>query len=196
MISTFYFPNRWRRNLIWSLGEGDKLWQVQSWAHGMRALLKLMKMMTMMQMVMIVLMTILIMHLRYANLYVFVDESFMSTMPQMSGVSSSELRMFFGWVRSFVACFLGKWNLEVFMTRLASNEIHEWPKIRVYSVSSQLYLMPTWEEFQRVIKDALVDILEKDVNKLIQCLWGIVISRTKLNSEAQHFVNTLWGIVE
>ena len=55
----------------------------------------------------------------------FVDESFMSTMPQMSGVSSSGLGMFFGWVRSFVACFLGKQNLEVFMARLTSNGIHE-----------------------------------------------------------------------
>ena len=37
-------------------------------------------------------------------------------------------------------------------------------------MGSQLYLMPTWEEFQRVIKDALVDVSEKDVNKLIQHL--------------------------
>ena len=82
------------------------------------------------------------------------------------------------------------------MARLASNGIHERPEIRVYSVGSQLYLMPTWEEFQRVIKDALVGISEKDVNKLIQRLRGIVISRTKLNSEARRFVNTLRRIVK
>jgi hypothetical protein len=106
--------------------------------------------------------------------------------------------MFFGWVRTFVACFLGKRNLEVFTARLVSGQLNHRPEIRVFSVSSQLYRVPTWEEIEKVIKDALGDTSETDTDKIIQILRDIATGKTTLAPGTRHCqgVNILRQIVE
>jgi hypothetical protein len=68
----------------------------------------------------------------------------------MSGISG--LPMFFGWVRTFVAHFLGKRNLEVHTVQLASAGFNKRPEIRVLAVNSEQYRVPSWEEFEKVIR--------------------------------------------
>ena len=105
----------------------------------------------------------------------------------MSGASG--LQMFFGWVRLFVGHFLGKRNLEVYTAQLASVHLNERPEIRVFAVSSEIYQVPAWKEFKKVIQDALVDTPIEETAKIIRILQERVDSGVGLNSEAQQSVN-------
>jgi len=101
---------------------------------------------------------------------------------QMSGVSG--LEMFFRWVRTFVAHFLGKRNLEVHTARLASVGLNKRPQIRVLAVNSEQYRVPSWEEFEKVIRNALLDISEEDKGNIIKVLREKIISGRGLEPEA------------
>ena len=92
----------------------------------------------------------------------------------MTGVTGID--MFFGWVRTFVAHFLGKRNLEVHTARLASVNLNNRPKIRVLAVNSEQYWVPAWEEFEMVIRNALLDTSEKDKDNIIRALREKIIS--------------------
>jgi hypothetical protein len=103
---------------------------------------------------------------------------------QMLGDSKLKLQMFFGWVRTFVAHFLGKRNLEVYTAWLASADLNKRPEIRIFAVNSEQYLVPAWEEFQKVIRDALgrgSSDLEK--TKIIQNLEQKVFTKKGLKPE-------------
>ena len=84
----------------------------------------------------------------------------------MTGISG--LPMFFGWVRTLVAHFLAKRNLEVYTVQLVSYGIHKRPEIKLYAVNSEKYRMPTWEDFEEVIRNALVDTSVEDTAKIIK----------------------------
>ena len=101
---------------------------------------------------------------------------------QMSGVSG--LEMFFGWVRTFVAHFLGKRNLEVHTARLASVNLNNRPQIRVLAVNSEQYRVPSWGEFEKVIWNALLDTSEEDKGNIIRALKDKIISGKGLAPEA------------
>lgn len=104
--------------------------------------------------------------------------------------------MFFGWVRTFVAQFLGKRNLEVYTAQLASVDLNKRPEIRVFSVNSELYRVPAWKEFEKVIQNALVDTSENDTAEIIRSLLEKVTSRKGLKPEAQRSVGFFRKIVE
>jgi hypothetical protein len=117
----------------------------------------------------------------------------------MSGVSG--LKMFFGWVRTFVAHFLGKRNLEVYTIQLASVDLNtvdlkKRPEIRVLAVNSETYRVPSWEEFEKVIQNALVDTTEKDSADIIRSLKEKVTSGKGLAPDAKRSVFFLKGIIE
>ena len=112
----------------------------------------------------------------------------------MSGVSG--LKMFFGWVRTFVAHFLGKRNLEVYTIQLASIDLNKRPEIRVLAVNSEQYRVPSWEEFEKVIQSALVDTSEKDSADIIRSLKEKVTSGKGLAPDAKRSVFFLKEIIE
>lgn len=112
----------------------------------------------------------------------------------MSGVSG--LKMFFGWVRTFVAHFLAKRNLEVCTVRLASAGFNERPEIRVLAVNSEEYRVPSWEEFEKVIQNALVDSPEKDRVDIIRNLKEKVISGKGLARDTTTSLQFFKSIIE
>jgi len=112
---------------------------------------------------------------------------------QTSGVSG--LQMFFRWIRTFVAHFLGKRNLEFYSAQLASVGLNKRPEIRVFAVNSGRYRMPAWEEFKKVIENALVDTSEEDKVKIIQTLSEAVVNGTGLTPEARQSVKFLRDII-
>ena len=112
----------------------------------------------------------------------------------MSGVSG--FKMFFGWVRTFVAHFLGKRNLEVYTIQLASVDLNKRPEIRVLAVNSEQYRVPSWEEFEKVIQSALVDTSEKDSADIIRSLKEKVTSGKGLAPDAKRSVFFLKEIIE
>jgi hypothetical protein len=103
-----------------------------------------------------------------------VDDNTPDASLQMSGISGGifgdKLPMFFGWVRLFVAHFLGKRNLEVYTAQLAQVELNHRPEIRIFAVSSELYQVPEWKEIEMVIRNALKDTTEEDATEIIQTL--------------------------
>lgn len=104
--------------------------------------------------------------------------------------------MFFRWVRIFVAHFLGKRNLEVYSAQLISLSAEgrhpaQRPEIKVLAVSSELYLLPAWEDFKKVIQDALMDTPADDVAKIIEKLHDKVISEKGLNSDVKRTLHIL-----
>jgi hypothetical protein len=101
----------------------------------------------------------------------------------MSGPSG--LQTFFGWVRTFVAHFLGKRNLEVYTARLDSVNLNKRPKIRVFSVSGENYRVPAWHEFETVIRDALTDTSEKDTTEIIRNLRNKITTGKGLKPDAR-----------
>lgn len=100
--------------------------------------------------------------------------------------------MFFGWVRTFVAHFLGKRNLEVYTVQLASAGLNRRPMIRVITVNGGLYSMPTWETFKEVIRNALADTPENEITKIIERLRDLLIK----NREGLRSVILLRKIME
>jgi hypothetical protein len=113
---------------------------------------------------------------------------------QMSGVSG--LQMFFGWVRTFVAHFLGKRNLEVYTAHLASANINNRPQIKVLAVNSEQYRVPSWGEFEKVIRDALLDISEEDKGDIIEALRNKIITGKGLAPDADRSLFFLREIIE
>jgi hypothetical protein len=111
------------------------------------------------------------------------DDDCDDNMPEMMGSPESKLQMFFGWVRTFVAHFLGKRNLEVYSARLASLE-NKRPEIRVFAVNSELYRVPSWEEFENVIRNALQGTSDSEKNQIIRNLQEKVSSGKGLKHEA------------
>ena len=103
-----------------------------------------------------------------------VDDNTPDASLQMScisgGFSGDKMPMFFGWVRLFVAHFFGKRNLEVYTARLAQVKLNYRPKIRIFAVSSELYQVPEWKDFEMVIQKALKGTTEEEATKIIQTL--------------------------
>lgn len=104
--------------------------------------------------------------------------------------------MFFRWVRIFVAHFLGKRNLEVYSAQLISLSAEgrhpaQRPEIKVLAVSSELYLLPAWEDFKKVIQDALMDTPADDVAKIIEKLHDKVMSENGLNPDVKRTLHIL-----
>jgi hypothetical protein len=95
-----------------------------------------------------------------------------------------------------VANFLGKRNLEVYTARLTAAKVNKRTEIRVFAVSSELYQVPAWECFEKVIKDALVDTLEKERDKIIRTLLDRVTSGKGLRQEARRSVIFFQKIVK
>lgn len=106
-----------------------------------------------------------------------------------------QLQMFFGWVRTFVAHFLGKRNLEVYTARLASFE-NKRPEIRVFAVNSELYRMPTWKEFENVIRDALLDTSDSEKGRIIHNLRARASSGDGLKPDAIRLLRTFRSIMD
>lgn len=82
----------------------------------------------------------------------------------------SHMFKFNRWVTIFVAHFLAKRTLEFQSSRIfmASPNTFKKPKFKVFAVNSEDYSVPPWEEFKRVIREALP---EKDnVNDIITTL--------------------------
>lgn len=103
----------------------------------------------------------------------------------MSGVSSSGLPMLFRWVRLFVSHFLAKRNLEVYTVNLAKNLEHNpRPEIRIFALRGEHYKVPAWEEFEKVIRDALMDTSKEDAAIIIRNLKDKVIGGKGLKQEA------------
>jgi hypothetical protein len=111
----------------------------------------------------------------------------------MAGISG--LPMFFGWVRLFVAHFLGKRNLEVYTARLALVKLNKRPEIKVFAVGSDVYQMPSWEDFKTVIRNALVDSPEEETAKIIENLREKAIHGKGLNSDAQRALSFLRNVI-
>jgi hypothetical protein len=107
-----------------------------------------------------------------------------------------ELETFFRWVRTCVAHFLGKRNLEVYTARLASVKLNKRPEIRVFSVRGETYLVPAWNKFEDVIRNALTDTSEKDATEIIRNLRDKITTGKGLNSEAQRSVGLMGRIIK
>jgi hypothetical protein len=103
--------------------------------------------------------------------------------------------MLFRWVRTFVAHFLAKRNLEVYTAQLAGCNINQRPEIRVFTVSSGVYRTPTWKELEKVIRDALENRSEEDTTKIIQKLQERITDET-LNREVQRIIQSVRSIME
>lgn len=113
---------------------------------------------------------------------------------QMTGILG--LPMFYGWVRTFVAHFLAKRNLEVYTAQLASYGVNKRPEIKVFAVNSEKYRMPTWEDFEVVIQNALVDTSVEDTAKIIKIVKEKVTSGKGLgaaNRSLHIFRNAIEG---
>ena len=81
--------------------------------------------------------------------------------------------MFNRWVTIFVAHFLAKQTLEFQSRRIfqAKPDAFKKPKIRVFAVSSEQYLVPSWSEFEHVIREAFTAKGEEDtVERIITSL--------------------------
>jgi hypothetical protein len=84
--------------------------------------------------------------------------------------------------------------LEVYITRLASaqgNADNNRPEIKVFAVSSQNYQFPSWEGFEKVIRDALVDTTVEDATKIIEILREKIEHGKGLNSDARRALGSL-----
>lgn len=115
----------------------------------------------------------------------------------MSGLSAlSGLQAFFGWVRTFVAHFLGKRNLEFYTAQLAFVKLNMRPEIRVFSVSSETYQIPAWEEFENVIRRALRDSSEEEATEIIRNLRDKVTTGKGLKPDARRSVAFIRRIME
>jgi len=115
--------------------------------------------------------------------------------PEMMGNPELNLKVFFGWVRTFVAHFLGKRNLEVYTARLASIENRR-PEIKVFAVNSELYRVPAWDEFENVIKNALQGPSDSEKDQIILNLREKVSSGKGLNSDAIRLLRTFRSIMK
>ena len=107
-------------------------------------------------------------------------------------IDTKGLQSFFGWVRTFVAHFLGKRNLEVYASRLALANINKRPDIRVFAVNCGVYRLPSWIELEKVIGDAL-DTSEMVTANIIRNLRE---SSTTLKPELKHTLRLFRDIVE
>jgi hypothetical protein len=110
-----------------------------------------------------------------------------------SGVTG--LKTFFGWVRTFVAHFLGKRNLEVYTVQLSLASFNKRPEIRVLAVNSEQFRVPTWGEFQTVICNALANTTEEDKVKIITILTEKVSNGKGLAPDAYRHVSFLRSII-
>jgi hypothetical protein len=76
------------------------------------------------------------------------------------------------WAMIFVAHFLAKRTLEVHSARFFQAFPNDFtrPKIKILAVKSEEYRVPTWEEFKRVIREALTNVDEEEAETIIKTL--------------------------
>jgi hypothetical protein len=108
------------------------------------------------------------------------------------------LQSFFGWVRIFVAHFLAKRTLEFQCARLFQTkpESFEKPRIKILSVNSDTYEVPPWDQFKCIIREALKDVSEDDVELIIEIMEMKIRSGHGLSPVAFHSLNFFRKIVD
>jgi hypothetical protein len=87
----------------------------------------------------------------------------------------------------FVAHFIAKRMLEFQIGRLfqAVPDSFQKPKIKILAVNSEVYTVPPWSEFQRVIREALTGASKDDVESIITILEDKFMNGTGLIKGAQ-----------
>ena len=94
-----------------------------------------------------------------------------------------------------MAHFLAKQNLEVYTVQLVSYGIHKQPEIKLYAVNSEKYRMPTWEDFEEIIRNALVDTSVEDTAKIIKIVKEKTTSGKGLGA-ANHSLHIFQNVIE
>ena len=91
------------------------------------------------------------------------------------------------WVTISVAHFLAKRTLEFHSARIyqcTGTHTFEKPRIKIFAVSYEDYLVPTWDEFKRVIREAFTVDDKSDVDAIISTLEKRATSKTGIRAEA------------
>ena len=106
--------------------------------------------------------------------------------------------MWVTWVTIFVAHFLAKRMLEFQSARIfqAQPENFRKPKIKILAVESEIYEVPPWDQFKHVIREALVDMEEVDIKRIITALEEKVMKQYGVAPETAHGLHLLRGIID
>ena len=106
--------------------------------------------------------------------------------------------MWITWVTIFVAHFLAKRTLQFQSAQIfqAQPENFRKPKIRILAVESEIYEVPPWDQFKHVIWEALVDVEEVDIKRIITALEEKVMKRYGVAPETVRSLHLLRGIID
>jgi hypothetical protein len=99
--------------------------------------------------------------------------------------TSKTLEAFYRWINIFVAHFLAKRTLEYHSARIFEAHPHNFAKskIKILAVKSEDYKVPHWDQFKRVIREALTDVTETEVDSIINTLE----EKVKAKKDRLHF---------
>jgi hypothetical protein len=104
------------------------------------------------------------------------------------------------WVTIFVAHFLAKRSLEYQSARVfdASPENFKKPQIKILAVNSEEYIVPPWDRFKLVIREAFTNESEIFVDQIITTLEERVKNKVGLRPEAHNSssLHRIRGIME
>jgi hypothetical protein len=108
------------------------------------------------------------------------------------------LTKFNRWVTIFVAHFLAKRTLEYQSARVFDTSPKEFkkPQIKILAVSSEEYLLPTWDRCKLVIREAFTNEGELLVDQIITTLEDRVKNKVGLRSEAHRSLGKIRAIME
>ena len=70
------------------------------------------------------------------------------------------------------------------------------PKIKILAVESEIYEVPPWDQFKHVIWEALVDVEEVDIKRIITALEEKVMKRYGVAPETARGLHLLRGIID
>ena len=107
--------------------------------------------------------------------------------------------MFNRWVTIFVAHFLAKRTLEFQSARIfqASPDTFKKPEIKILAVKSEEYLVPSWDKFRSIIRNAFtVKDSDDTVERIIATLETKVIKGVGLSPDAKRSLDVFRKIVE
>lgn len=69
------------------------------------------------------------------------------------------------------------------------------PRFRILAVNSELYAVPPWDRFKSVIKEALIDTDEKDVEVIIETLETKVKTKKGITEDAFRSLSSFRGMM-
>ena len=106
--------------------------------------------------------------------------------------------MWVTWVTIFVAHFLAKRTLEFQSAQIfqAQPENFRKPKIKILAVESEIYEVPPWDQIKHVIWEALVDVEEVDIKRIITALEEKVMKWYGVAPETARGLHLLRGIID